>query len=647
MWKFLLNSKIRYASAIIFLLLLHYVLYSSDMIRDIDYKFYDATRGVFDNNDTKEKNSSNNTIIVNIDEKSLQRIGQWPWSRNILAQLVYEINIMNPASIAINMVFPELDRSSPIRQNRNYSNGGDNMDIGWSGLSTNMKDYDKLFMSAILQSNSTLSVYLHKRDNMPSCDETLFKNLRFQYLSDKIEKKSSILCNHKLLQQSIKNFGFINLEVDEDTFLRRVSFFMSYNGVVIPSFALATLLSLDKNIAIDEHNKIHFLDHSITMNDEMKVLLNFQHSHLKIISAIDVLDRKVDTAVFRGKIVLVGLSIVGLHSIYPISKDREMSNMEVQATFIENVLDEVLFVQPKAYQDINILISFLLSSLLVYFLFKRYYRAISLLLSSVFIGTLLYLFLFYSQGIYVSIGYFLVPFLHTLFFMIILFIGINIRDKNKIFNDLQQSHTTTVESFSLVVGMRDGETGEHVHRIKTYVKVLAEYLYAHNEYRDILTPKYISCLYEATPLHDIGKVGVLDTVLKKEEIFIHEEHNMMQEHPILAKAIIEKAMKFYDKNAFLEMAYNIAYYYHERWDGEGYPLGLKADNIPLEAQLIAIAEAYDTLLSKEHHDYGKAESNILEGRGLIFNPILVDAFIEIKDKFREIHMLWKDEEIKS
>jgi len=232
-----------------------------------------------------------------------------------------------------------------------------------------------------------------------------------------------------------------------------------------------------------------------------------------------------------------------------------MSNMEVQATFIENVLDEVLFVQPKAYQDINILISFLLSSLLVYFLFKRYSRAIFLLFPSVLIGMLLYLFLFYSQGIYISIGYFLVPFLHSLVFMVILFVTIIIGDKNKFFNDLQQSHTTTVDSLSLVVGMRDGETGEHVQRIKNYVKVLAEYLYAHNKYEDILTPKYILCLYEATPLHDIGKVGVPDTILKKEGIFIHEEHNMMQEHPILAKAIIEKAMKFYDKNAFLEIQY--------------------------------------------------------------------------------------------
>jgi len=649
MWKFLLNKKVRYfkyIGAIVFSLLIHYSFYNSEIIKTIDYKFYDMSRILFDNSN-KDDNSSYNTIIVNIDEKSLQKVGQWPWSRNIDAQLIYKIYTMNPATVAINIVFPELDRTSPATRERYYSNT-ESMSMPWDGLSTNNRDYDKLLIDAVHQSNATLSVYLHNKENMSSCEETLFVNLRFQYLNNKLEDKPSILCNHKMLQKSVKNFGFINLESDEDAFLRRVSFFMNHNGVVIPSFALATLLSLDKDIAIDENNRLQLLNHSIKMSDDMKVLLNFHRSLPKTVSAIDILQGKVDSNIFKGKIVLIGLSIIGSNNIYPISEDIKISNMEIQATFIENLLDEVLLVQPKIYQKINILLSFLFSCLLIYFTAKRQYKEVIGVIITLLVVLFLYLILFYIHGVYVSIGYFLLPFLVYLSLIIFIFIMINIREKKRFYYELRESHSATVESISLVVALRDGETGEHIQRTKNYVKALAEHLYRNNQYQNILNQNYILYLYEAAPLHDIGKIGIPDAILKKEGKYTAEEYKVMKEHPILAKAVIEKAMKFYDKNIFLEMAYNIAYYHHERWDGKGYPLGLKGDKIPLEAQLMSIGDVYDALVSKrsykEGYDYDKVESIILDGRGTAFNPILVDAFMEIKEEFRTIHRIWKEEQ---
>ena len=639
MWKFLSGSKIKYISAIVFSILLHYTCYDSKFIHSIDYKSYDVSRVIFEKFDRKsiiDDNSSSNTIIVNIDEKSLQSVGQWPWSRNIDAELIHKINSMNPAAIAMNIIFSELDRTSPVA-----------MDMPWDGLSSDSQNYDKLLMNSIAQSNTILSVYLHDQSSMPSCNKTLYKRLRFQYLIDKIEDKPSILCNHKELQQSIKNFGFINIGVDKDSFLRRVSFFMNYNGVVIPSFALAILLSLDKDIAIDENNRLQLLNNSIQMNDDMEVLLNFYRSRPKVISAIDLLEGKINPNILKGKIVLVGLSIIGSNNIYPISTDIKMSNMEIQATFIENLLDEVLLVQPNIYQKINILISFFFSSLLLYFLLKRYYIMILLTLFTLVIGIFLYLYIFYIQGIYISIGYFWLPFLYSLFLISILFFVMNIREKNEFYSELKKSHLETVESISLVVAIKDGDTGEHIQRTKNYVKILAEYLYQINEYQDILNENYILYLCEAAPLHDIGKIGVHNNIFKKDSKLTLDEYKVMQEHPILAKAVFEKAMKFYDKNIFLEMAYNIAYYYHERWDGQGYPLGLSGNQIPLEAQIMALSDVYDSLISKHYsedgYDYEKVEETIIEGRGTAFNPKLVDAFIELKEEFREIHKIWKDD----
>jgi len=640
MWKFLLNDKIRYVRyivATIFSLFLHYFFYGSEITKAVDYKFYDMSRLLLEN-DVTDENSSCNTVIVNIDEKSLQKIGQWPWSRDINAQLIHKINSMNPATIAIDMVFPELDRNS--LQNRTKK------DEDWDELSIQPKDNDELLIDAIVESNSILSVYLHENQNMPTCKESLFVNLRFQYLVDRLERKPSILCNHQALQRSTKRFGFINLEADDDALLRRVSFFMTYEEIVIPSFALATLLSLDKDISIDDANRLHFLTHYIKIDEEMEVLLNFHRSTPKLVSAIDVLESKVDPNIFKGKIILIGLSIVGLNNVYSLSENIRKSNIEIQATFIENVLDEVLLLQPIVYQKSNLLLSFLFSLFLLFLLAKRRYFSILGVFFLLILGEFLYLLLFYYQGIYISLGYFWVPFLHYFFFISLLFIAINIVEKKRFYQELQQSHAATVESISLVIAMRDGETGEHIQRTKNYVKRLAQHLHKTNHYRDILTSNFILYLYEAAPLHDIGKIGIPDIILKKEGSFTPEEYEVMQKHPLLAKAVIEKAMKFYDKNVFLEMAYNISYYHHERWDGQGYPLGLKGDNIPLEAQLMALADVYDALVSKrsykEEYGYEKVEEIILKDRGTAFNPILVDAFIEIKDEFREIHRIWKD-----
>ena len=644
MWKFLLSSKVRffiYISAITFSLFLHKICYTSELVKSLDYKLYDMSRVLFEESNRQsiaDNNESYSTIFVNIDEKSLQRVGQWPWPRNIDAQLINKIHSMNPSTLAVNIIFPELDRISPLAT------------LSTDGLSFGKMSYDDLLMDSIHDSNSVLSVYLHDSTNMPSCKETLFKRLRFQYLIDKIENKSSILCNHQALQKSIEDFGFINLEVDEDSFLRRVSFFMNHNNVVIPSFALAILLSLDKDIAIDDSNRLQLLNHSIKMNEDMEVLLNFYGSRPKVVSAIDVLEGNVDPDMFKDKIVLIGLSLVGGQNSYSISENIKMSNIEIQATFIENLLNEVLLIQPKVYQTINILISFLFSCLLLYFLSKRYYMEILGLLFVLIIGVFIYLWIFYIQGIYVSIGYFWLPFLYSFFLISLLFITINIKENKRFTHELKKSHSATMESISLMVTMRDGETGEHIQRTKNYVKSLATYLYQNNQYRKIITPNYILCLYEAAPLHDIGKIGIPDTILKKEGKFTPEEYKIMQEHPVLAKAVIEKAMKFYDKNIFLEMAYNIAYYHHERWDGKGYPLGLKGEEIPLEAQMMALADVYDALVSKryykEGYDYNKVEKIIIEGKGKAFNPILVDAFIEIKEEFREIHSIWQEEDIK-
>jgi response regulator RpfG family c-di-GMP phosphodiesterase len=208
-----------------------------------------------------------------------------------------------------------------------------------------------------------------------------------------------------------------------------------------------------------------------------------------------------------------------------------------------------------------------------------------------------------------------------------------------------KSHSATVESIALVSAIRDDETGEHLKRTKIYIKELACYLLKKRKYTHILNRKYIDLIYQAAPLHDIGKLGIPDSILKKPARLTKKEYEIMKQHPILAKNAIEKAMK-YDKNDFLNIAYNIAYYHHEKWDGSGYPVGLKGDDIPLEAQLMAIADVYDALVTKRCYknefSFEEAEKIIIDGSGSHFNPLLVEAFIALKDRFKEIAIKYRD-----
>jgi adenylate cyclase len=156
-------------------------------------------------------------------------------------------------------------------------------------------------------------------------------------------------------------------------------------------------------------------------------------------------------------------------------------------------------------------------------------------------------------------------------------------------------------------------------------------------------------MYRTAPLHDIGKVGIPDTILKKPEKLTLLEYEVMKSHPDIGRHIINNAMKSYEENEFFTMAINMTYTHHEKWDGSGYPQGLKAEEIPLEGRLMALADVYDALVNKrvykEAFSYEESYKIIKEGRGTHFDPLLVDIFFEIKEKMRETSEYYTDEYI--
>lgn len=194
---------------------------------------------------------------------------------------------------------------------------------------------------------------------------------------------------------------------------------------------------------------------------------------------------------------------------------------------------------------------------------------------------------------------------------------------------------------------RDNETGNHIRRTQIYIKLLAENLRLKPRYTNILDDKTIDLFYKSAPLHDIGKIGIPDTILLKKGKLTEEEFKIMKTHTTIGYEAIQKAELFTGKTiSFLKYAKEIAYSHHERWDGSGYPLGLSGTDIPLSARLMAVADVYDALISarvyKPPFSHQHAVQLIIDGKGTHFDPDIVDVFCTIEDKFYQTTQLYRD-----
>lgn len=219
--------------------------------------------------------------------------------------------------------------------------------------------------------------------------------------------------------------------------------------------------------------------------------------------------------------------------------------------------------------------------------------------------------------------------------------------------ELVATQEVTILSMTTLAETRDNETGNHIRRTQHYVKVLAEQLRDHENFRDGLDDRTIDLLFKSAPLHDIGKVGIPDNILLKPGKLTSEEFETMKLHPVYGRDAIlsaEEALHGVDggdkEASFLRYAREISYSHHEKWDGSGYPEGLSGSDIPLSARLMAVADVYDALICKRVYKppftYEEAESIILEGKGKHFDPDVVDAFVEVQERFKEIANTFAD-----
>ncbi len=179
---------------------------------------------------------------------------------------------------------------------------------------------------------------------------------------------------------------------------------------------------------------------------------------------------------------------------------------------------------------------------------------------------------------------------------------------------------------------RDPETGNHILRTQGYVRLLGTLLQDHPRFSAILNYRYIEMLTRSAPLHDIGKVGIPDAILRKPGKLTEEEHEIMKTHAHIGAVAIEQAERDVEKPVvFLSIAKEIAHFHHEKWDGSGYPNALSADEIPVSARIMAIADVFDALISrrvyKEPMSFEIVRNIIAAGRAQHFDPDMTDIFL--------------------
>lgn len=207
-----------------------------------------------------------------------------------------------------------------------------------------------------------------------------------------------------------------------------------------------------------------------------------------------------------------------------------------------------------------------------------------------------------------------------------------------------QSKDVLIFSLAKLAGLRDKETGEHLERIRLYSKILAETLAEYEEFSELINRRFIDSIYDTSPLHDVGKVGIKDDILLKEGPLTKEEFETMKQHTLIGKNTLMSVQENGSGGQHLQttvlMAAEIAGAHHEKWNGTGYPHGLKGEEIPLAARIVSLADVYDALRSvrvyKDGMSHQQAKEIIIKDSGEHFDPIVVKAFLEKEEVFMNI-----------
>lgn len=618
----------------------------------MDRKFYDVIFPA-----AEKGHSALTPVIVDIDDKSLTRFGQWPWPRHRTAKLLDIIGNAGASAVGIDILFAEEDRTSLKSIMRMYSKEF-KTPFALEGIPDPLTDNDRMLARSLSKGPFVLGYKF--RMNARSADAACQpKPFQVAFTTGPEENRTwplyharSVTCPLAMLAASAKGAGFINATPDSDGSLRRLPLLIRYGEMFYPSLALAALsLAQDFQQAHlqMENGQISTLrigPHTIPLDPRGNLLLHYRKpsQSFRYFSAADLLDGRADASQLHGRIVFVGTSAAGLEDHWLSPVNPVLPGVEAHATVIDNILSKDFITRPIWIRTLE-LMALLATGILVTLLatWRRPLWMIAVVLAMALAWWQLALWSIGRHGIYFSPAQPWLCLSICVFYLMVYKFWVADRRVRIRTQALVMAQEFTIHSLASLAETRDEETGSHIHRVQRYVRTLCNALTDHPRFGDFLNENTIDMLYKSAPLHDIGKVGVPDEILRKKGRLTEEEYNEMKKHTTYGLEAIQRAEKHFESgkvSQFLRFAKDFTYTHHERWDGSGYPQGLSGEKIPVAGRLMAIADVYDALVSqrvyKPAFSHEKAVSVITEGKGTFFDPDLIQAFVRVQDQFNRI-----------
>ena len=590
--------------------------------------------------------------IVDIDEASLERLGQWPWPRYRIARLLDRIREDGATAVGLDMVFAEPDRTSlALLSGEILRDLGKRIDLG--GIPREALDTDRALATTLARGPFVLGYQFEFETSRG--DACLLQPLRAAVLSgggtgstDGLFDAPGVVCNLPALTRAAGSSGFFNVTPDPDGVMRRVPMVIRHKGALYPSLALALRLLARGGDAVLETGPegiqaLRLDGRRIPLDRHANMLVNFRGPHRTFphLSAASVLEGTADPALLKGRIVLLGTTAAGLKEIRTTPLDSAQPGVEIHANILDNLLAGDPVAEPRWARAARVLLvlfpGFLLTALLARSSAAWGLAMIVPSAAGIWLGS--WWLLAYRQV-------FLPPLLPVVTLTVVFTVLASMRflqadrQVRERTRKLALTQDAIIQSLAALTETRHHETGGHIQRTRHYIRVLAGRLQSRPGFRDRLDDATVDLLFRLAPLHDIGKVGVRDRILLKPDRLTPEEYEDMKRHTLYGSETIRLAKRMMGEDAFFQVADDLVLNHHERWDGTGYPNGLREEAIPLPGRLMAVADAYDAIIS--HRVYKPAlthEEAVLvmkEKRGTYFDPDVVDAFLEVSETFREI-----------
>ena len=612
--------------------------------------------------------ASEEVVVVDVDEQSLAAVGQWPWPRDQLASIIHTIADGSPAAIGIDFLFAEPDRTSPAHISEQLWKDF-NVRIDTSSLPMAYLDNDYAFSLALQRNNTILGImffFHHGQTHAPKLDPA--GSLKIVYIDrnggkrkDTMHKAVDMVRTLPMFMMSASGVGFVNVQPDMDGIIRKAPLLISYEGEVYPSLALAAYMQQQRQetVIVTRYHEgiaeIRVGKKTIPTDSLGSIAVRFAgpRGTYRSISAADILDGKVEPSEFTDKIVFLGASAEGLKDIKSTPFDRNFPGVEVHASVAGTLLGNN-FIEMHQWSTTERVLTALLTTIFA--------LAISLRLPAWITAVTMLTFLLFIPAISISLflgsRLFFSPVMPMVTYLISFSILALIRFRSdelqeaKYGQQLMNAQSSAIVRLASLVEARDLETGNHILRTQRYIKILAEYLQKHGSTSYRMTDDEIDLMVKTSALHDIGKVGVPDSILLKPASLTSDEYEVMKRHTVYGAKVLQKARSESEKDteqfSYLKIAEEIALAHHEKWDGSGYPYGLAGEQIPLSGRLMAVADVYDALIServyKKNMTHTEAIAQIMSGGGSHFDPVVVNAFRYSDAAFLEVAIDLKDEE---